>query len=842
MRASAVGIDLGSSRTVIAAAIGGGVEILCNEGSFRETPCVVGYGDSQRFLGNEGLTKKKGNYKSTVDFFTRFLGMNGDSEDLAHEKKHVYCPIGLNAENRVVYKPKYQGEQIEILPEQALGSMITKVKDVLELNNIGTKDLVMSVPSYYTQNERKLALMAGKIAGMNIVRIMNESSSTILNYGIFRKKDLSDEPRLVAFIDVGNAKTSIFFAKVKKTSAEIVMEKTDRNLGGRDFDMLLFQEYAKRFQAKENIDLMEYPKGKMRLIDASEKQRKTLSANADAPINVEYLAEELDFAAMMGREEFETLTAPLFDKFTALVEGAFKESGYTTKEFHSVEVIGGMTRTPKLQETIKNVFKVEDVSRTLNQSESIARGCAIEAAIKSPLFHVSEYAITEKNNTAILCRYDVIKADENGKDEEKVFNNTLFKKNCDYPTNMTISVTKAKSANLQLFYEEAPLHSERILLDISTKAYKIQEKDHKLLLKGKIDDNGIVGLKCCELEENYLEEIKVPLPAEKKPEDVLGVNSAKDIKKPEDKKEEKKDKKEAKKEEKAEEKMDEEPKFKIELKRRTRTTEVKYNSNIKGALDTKQRCEELTAIEGRMGFKDKMIKETLMTKNKLESTIYDARDKLASEWKAFATDIETAGVTDVAQKTEDWLYEEGEDVTKDEYLIKQENLDKQTRPVKLRMEMFLTLRNMLDIATQRFDYFANEIPNNAEKYSHLTPEDQEEILLNISKSREIFEDARQKLQKTTLNVTPPVELTQLQTSLQTCEKACELIFKKPKPAPVVPSIFVDEPAKDEKKMDEENISGKTDQNKTSDENVEANGVTNNDPKEVPQQNPNMDVE
>lgn len=171
MRASAVGIDLGSSRTVIAAAIGGGVEILCNEGSFRETPCVIGYGDQQRFLGNEGLVKKKGNYKSTVDFFTRFLGMNGDSEDFAHEKKHVYCPIGVNAENRVVFKPKYQGEQIEILPEQALASMITKVKDVLELNNIGTKDLVMSVPSYYSQNERKLALMAGKIAGMNIVRI-----------------------------------------------------------------------------------------------------------------------------------------------------------------------------------------------------------------------------------------------------------------------------------------------------------------------------------------------------------------------------------------------------------------------------------------------------------------------------------------------------------------------------------------------------------------------------------------------------------------------------------------------------------------------------------------------
>merc|ERR1712100_530297 len=110
-----------------------------------------------------------------------------------------------------------------------------------------------------------------------------------------------------------------------------------------------------------------------------------------------------------------------------------------------------------------------------------------------------------------------------------------FKKNCDYPTNMTISVTKAKSANLQLFYEHAPMHSEQMLLDISTKSFKVQETDFKLLLKGKIDDNGIVGLKCCELEENYIEEVKVPIKEDKKPEEK---KSSKDIKKPEDKKDE----------------------------------------------------------------------------------------------------------------------------------------------------------------------------------------------------------------------------------------------------------------------------------------------------------------
>jgi len=139
-RASAIGVDIGSSRTVIAVAIGGGVEILCNEGSFRETPNVIGYGDNQRYLGNEGLTKKKMNFKSTVEFFTRFLGMTGDSDDWPIEKKHVYCPTATDRNNRVVFKPIYQGKEIELYPEQIFATMLTKIKHVLELNNITNKE------------------------------------------------------------------------------------------------------------------------------------------------------------------------------------------------------------------------------------------------------------------------------------------------------------------------------------------------------------------------------------------------------------------------------------------------------------------------------------------------------------------------------------------------------------------------------------------------------------------------------------------------------------------------------------------------------------------------------
>jgi molecular chaperone DnaK (HSP70) len=515
--ASAIGIDMGTSRSVIAAAIRGGVEILCNEGSFRETPNTVGYGDVQRYLGNEGVSKKKGNFKSTLEFFSRFLGMNSDSPDILAEKAHVYCPTAFNEAGRLIFKPRYQGEQIEILPEQALASMLTKIRTILELNNISNKEIVMSVPSYYTQVERKLALLAGRIAGLNIIKLMNESTATVLNYGIFRKKDLSEDPRLVAFVDVGHSKTSITFAKVKKMGAEIVLEKTDRNLGGRDFDLLLFKEYQKRFENKENMDLNEYPKSKMRILDAIEKQRKQLSANADAPINVEYLCEDIDFADTMSRDEFEKLCAPLLAKFGVLIKECFTEAGFTTKEFHSVEVIGGCTRTPALQQMIQQTFAIDEVSRTLNQSESIARGCAIQAAIKSPLFQVAEYTIPERNVSVIKCKYSVEKLGEGGIFETKEYNNTLFKKNCEFPTVMTISVSKATKASLQLFYEEEkPVHSQQMLVDVDTKPYKIKEDDYKILLKGKIDDNGIIGLKCVELEETYLEEVKTLI--KKKPE------------------------------------------------------------------------------------------------------------------------------------------------------------------------------------------------------------------------------------------------------------------------------------------------------------------------------------
>lgn len=158
--------------------------------------------------------------------------------------------------------------------------------------------------------------------------------------------------------------------------------------------------------------------------------------------------------------------------------------------------------------------------------------------------------------------------------------------------------------------------------------------------------------------------------------------------------------------------MEEEPEYKLEMKKRSRFTEVKFVDNIKGVVDGKDQLEALLAIEGRMCMKDKLVKETLVTKNNLESFIYESRDRLVADFKNYATKSEAEAISTLAQKSEDWLYDAGQSVSKDEYLIKLGDLQKVVNPVKSRLDEYLQLRDMLNHAHQRFTYYTNEIPNN----------------------------------------------------------------------------------------------------------------------------------
>jgi heat shock protein 4 len=207
-----------------------------------------------------------------------------------------------------------------------------------------------------------------------------------------------ENPRYVAFIDFGHSKTSAFVGSFTKEKAQIVAQVNDRNFGARDIDWSIYEQYCEIFEGQSGgLSPKESKKAQLRLLEAIEKQRKVLSANSEAAVNVEYLMEDIDFNHNLKREEYEKLIENVLQRFSQILEFLAQQIQNLKIKLHSVEIVGGATRMPIVQQIIQSVLKVESVSKTLNASECIARGCAMMAAMRSPSFRVTEYIIEDAN-------------------------------------------------------------------------------------------------------------------------------------------------------------------------------------------------------------------------------------------------------------------------------------------------------------------------------------------------------------------------------------------------------------------------------------------------------------
>lgn len=240
---ASIGIDFGSQRSVIAVALRGGVKILDNEGSHRETQNIVGFGAEERFIGEQGALQQKSNFKNTVNYFNRFLGITAKASFFQEEAKWLTVPTVLDDQGRALFEVNYLGEKAKFTPEQLTASMLNILKKIIKRNdiNIQASNVCLSVPPYYTEAERKAILDACKIADIPIERLLNETTATAINYGLFRKNELDEkEAKYVAFVDFGHSKFSAFVGQFYKESAKILAQVNDRNLGARNIDWIIF--------------------------------------------------------------------------------------------------------------------------------------------------------------------------------------------------------------------------------------------------------------------------------------------------------------------------------------------------------------------------------------------------------------------------------------------------------------------------------------------------------------------------------------------------------------------------------------------------------------------------
>lgn len=335
----AVGIDLGSHYCKLAVVRSGGIDVITNDLSNRFTPSIVSFGDKQRFTGESGYSKINANFRNTIAFSPRLLGLTNEYSQLHQETTWLTNKV-VTQDNKLAHEVRYLGDTVTFTTERVVAMLITHLKELCQRAGANPSDVVISVPSYWTENERRAFMDALNIADLKPSRIMNETTAAALSYGLFRKKEFTEQPKYVAFADLGHSKFSVAVVQFTKDKLQVLSKAYDRHLGGRDFDKAIIEHFASQFEKKHHVDPLQNTKSRLKLLVAAERMRKILSANPEAQMNVEYLYEDLDLTGTLSRDEFFALTQDLQERIYNTCIEALNKAGKCTISNHTEAVLG----------------------------------------------------------------------------------------------------------------------------------------------------------------------------------------------------------------------------------------------------------------------------------------------------------------------------------------------------------------------------------------------------------------------------------------------------------------------------------------------------------------------
>lgn len=630
-----LGVDLGNENTVIACARNRGIDIIVNEVSNRSTPSLVGFGPKTRFIGESAKNQQISNIKNTVANLKRTLGLNSTDPDLAVDQKFSTAPLVDNGAGHIGAKVRFLGEQRVFTITQLTAMFLSKTKDITaKETKANVTDICLSVPVWYTEKQRRAAADACKIAGLNPVRIVNEVTAAAVGYGVFKQNDLpEDEPKKVAFVDIGHSSYQVSIAAVKRGELKILGSAYDKHFGGRDFDYAIANHFAEEFKAKYKFDVRENPKAFARVVVASERVKKVLSANTQAPINIESLLNDTDVSSSMTREELEGYIQPLLNRIHEPIEVALKDAGLSPADLDSIEVIGGCTRVPSLKAKLSEIFG-KHLSFTLNQDEAIVRGNAFICAMHSPTLRVRPFKFEDFNPYSVSYFWD--------KQEEEDDHMEVFPRGGLFPSTKIITLLRKGDFEVEARYtnkDQCPPGVEPLIAKWLVKGVVPNEGEQYIATKLKLrnDPSGFYTIESAHTVQEVI--VKELVEMEASSEDAEGEES--------------------------------EPEYR-EVKKVVKKNDLTLEMTS-AALSTSVR-NELSEKENAMLAADELVAETEDRKNALEEYIYELRGKLEDQYAKFSSDAEKEKLTGLLAKTEEWLYDDGYDSTKGKYIAKYEEL------------------------------------------------------------------------------------------------------------------------------------------------------------------------
>ncbi|BBN01556.1 heat shock 70kDa protein 1/6/8 [Marchantia polymorpha subsp. ruderalis] len=379
----AIGIDLGTTYSCVGVWQHDRVEIIANDQGNRTTPSYVAFTDTERLVGDAAKNQVAMNPINTVFDAKRLIGRRYSDATVQSDIKLWPFKCSPGPGDKPMIHVVYKGEEKEFAAEEISSMVLIKMKEIAEafLGNT-IKNAVITVPAYFNDSQRQATKDAGVIAGLNVMRIINEPTAAAIAYGLDKKATSVGEKNVLIF-DLGGGTFDVSLLTIEEGIFEVKATAGDTHLGGEDFDNRLVNHFVQEFKRKYKKDISSNPRALRRLRTAAERAKRTLSSTAQTTIEIDSLYEGVDFYSTITRARFEELNMDMFRKCMEPVEKCLRDAKMDKSSIHDVVLVGGSTRIPKVQQLLQDFFNGKELCKSINPDEAVAYGAAVQAAILS---------------------------------------------------------------------------------------------------------------------------------------------------------------------------------------------------------------------------------------------------------------------------------------------------------------------------------------------------------------------------------------------------------------------------------------------------------------------------